>query len=389
MADDGKFDRVPPRRGAKARGRTRVPTHDADDADDADADDADDADVEDRESALTTAAAASAYRWSCTAVAVGMMVGITVGMISAVLLAHLYEMDPVVPPPPSSPSPAPLLPHPPPPPPPSPPPPPFPPLRSSAPTAATALEVAQTLNARFLNGGPNGNGGQTSLAQAGVLISQYDELANDGRPWEHTSKSRYAAFKDRESAMLMYAGMPTTPGWMPGAMPMYSERGGGFVLRPSVFETTGLLCSYHYDANTFGRKCDPLGLSERCVPGCSTDPPGKCDWCEDCPNWGQCAFRPSQLNEMLTYHAASKPLGDKWQNRGYNELVLDAAVWNTQIPRAFEAFFYMKTGGDRAGAEEVHRLFRDDFGYPFDPNSHAPLLTLDPLNWAAPFAPAS
>ena len=68
MADDGKFDRVPPRRGAKARGRTRVPTHDADDADDADADDADDADVEDREPALTTAAAASANRWSCAAV---------------------------------------------------------------------------------------------------------------------------------------------------------------------------------------------------------------------------------------------------------------------------------------------------------------------------------
>ena len=51
----------------------------------------------------------------------------------------------------------------------------------------------------------------------------------------------------------------------------------------------------------------------------------------------------------------------------------------------------VKTVGDRAGVEGVHRLFRDDFdfGYPFDPNSHAPLLTLDPLNWAAPFAPAS
>ena len=49
----------------------------------------------------------------------------------------------------------------------------------------------------------------------------------------------------------------------------------------------------------------------------------------------------------------------------------------------------MKTGGGRAGAEGVHRLFRDDFGYPFDPNSHAPLPTFDPLNWAAPFAPAS
>ena len=236
MADDGEFDRLPPRRGAKARGRTRVPTHDDDNADDAY--NADDADVEDREAAddsasLTTAAAASAYRWSCAALAVLIC---TVGMISAVLLAHLYDIDPVVArPPPSSPSPAPLLPHPPPPPPPSPPPPPFPPLRSSIPTAATALEVAQTLNARFLNGGPNGNGGQISLAQAGVLISQYDELANDGRPWEHTSKSRYAAFKDRESAMLMYAGMPTTPGWMPGAMPMYSEQGGGFVLRPSVY----------------------------------------------------------------------------------------------------------------------------------------------------------
>ena len=107
MAHDGEFDRVPPRRSAKARGRIRVPTHDDDDAEDANADDAD---VEDREPAyssasLTTAAAASAYRWFCAAVTVGMMVGITVGMISAVLLAHLYEMDPVVVRPPPRPHP--------------------------------------------------------------------------------------------------------------------------------------------------------------------------------------------------------------------------------------------------------------------------------------------
>ena len=79
-----------------------------------------------------------------------------------------------------------------------------------------------------------GNGGRADIAV------KYDELANDGRPWEHTSKSRYAAFKDRKSAMLIYADMPTTPGWMPGAMPMYANRVaasccGRRSLRPQVF----------------------------------------------------------------------------------------------------------------------------------------------------------
>ena len=115
--------------------------------------------------------------------------------------------------------------------PPSPPlsPPPTPPSTSPPPPhTPTAASVASTLNARFRSGGPSTvtvaaaatTPMQThspppplTLASAGVLLSQFDELAHSSRPWAHTADLTYAQFRDRKSAMLLFASMP--PGHPP------------------------------------------------------------------------------------------------------------------------------------------------------------------------------
>ena len=97
---------------------------------------------------------------------------------------------------------------------------------------------------------------------------------------------------------------------------------------------------------------------------------------------------------MLADYDTIQPHGHDWQNRGYNELVFNAARWNEQMPWTFEAIFYLATPrcaelpGCKARAEAAHRFFREDYGYPQDPRSHAPLLRFDPWDWEAPFAPA-
>ena len=384
-ADDDDFEHLPQRR------RTRVQTHDGDDAD-----------TEDEAPLEADAAATVTIHQSCAAVAV--LAGV-LGLVSAAALLHLRYDSPSVAAPlrPPLPAPAPFsLPPPPPPPPqppqPPPPPPPPPPPQPPPPPppAVTAEEVAQTLNARFHAGGPRG--ASIGLASAGVLVSQFDELSDKDRPWEHTADNRYSAFSDRKSAMLLYSGMPeASDAWMSGAIPIFTKEAGGFVLRPSVFEGTGgLLCSYAYDSHTFGKKCAPKGLSETCVPGCQTDPPGKCNWCDadGCRQWGGCAHRPAELHTMLADHDTIQPHGLVEHGRGYNELVFNAARWNEQMPWTFEAIFYLATPrcaelpGCKARAEVVHRFFREDYGYPQDPRSHAPLLRFDPWDWEAPFAPA-
>ena len=74
---------------------------------------------------------------------------------------------------------------------------------------------------------------------------------------------------------------------------------------------------------------------------------------------------------------------------GYNELVLSASRFDTQLPAAVEAFFYLRTPECEAApwckarAERAHRTFTLEYGIASD----APLLSFDAANWEAPFAP--
>ena len=71
---------------------------------------------------------------------------------------------------------------------------------------------------------------------------------------------------------------------------------------------------------------------------------------------------------------------------GYNEVVLSARAWAAALPSTIVAFFYLATpdceqaAACRARAELAHARFRAQY-----PQSNAPMLRLDQLDWNEPF----
>ena len=209
---------------------------------------------------------------------------------------------------------------------------------------------------------------------------------------------------DRKSAMLIFAGMPkgAAPWNVADSIPLFGnafsdEAGdrlrnrlwatagaaaplGGFVLRPEALATpsrNGVLCAYAADAHTFDLTCAPPGVSDGCAPGCKF-----------AGRMAEGARPPMQLAAVLADYV--DPTRTRVNTRKYNELVLDFEVWRAALPRTIEAFFYPSTEACAAHDEceprtrRAHAAFRA--AYPHDPPP--PLLTIDPMNWAAPFAVA-
>ena len=130
-----------------------------------------------------------------------------------------------------------------------------------------------------------------------------------------------------------------------------------------------LLCAWTHDGATSHRTCSPPGVSDTCVPGCyhghgqtrGTDddddgpPRGEfdfTDWHVD-SSWGP--FRSWELDRMLRKHESI------WRGRAhthscgqdfcvYNEVVVDAAVWEENLPSTIEAVFFL--GGSALGASD-------------------------------------
>ena len=78
---------------------------------------------------------------------------------------------------------------------------------------------------------------------------QYDELCDEDRPWLFTKNEQYASLSDRRSSVLVYASMRPDADQRQLLIPLYNKYGKpgygvGLVLRPSVFVSGGLLCSY-------------------------------------------------------------------------------------------------------------------------------------------------
>ena len=311
-------------------------------------------------------------------------------------------------PPPMAPTPPATLPSLPPPPPPAPPGPgPPPPSRPPPmPPPPSAEAVAARLNQRFRDA-TNFH----SLASAGVLVSQFDELSDDSFPWRFTSNPQYAALADRRSAVLIYASMrPPRAQWHGQAhqgipkIPLYSQVYGGqagavlaagLVLRGEAFDApNALLCAYTGDGATYNIKCPaaPGGVQaaateDQCIPGCQPHPPRECNWCTGrsragvpCLHWGGCSFRGSELSEMVANYQ---------HNGGYNEIVLSNRPLDDDPARAVEAFYYLLTPECEAEpsckgrAARAQRAFAREFG-----RDDVPLLGLDHTAWFEPFAEA-
>mmetsp|Transcript_4218 Transcript_4218/g.9603 ORF Transcript_4218/g.9603 Transcript_4218/m.9603 type:complete len:117 (+) Transcript_4218:93-443(+) len=106
------------------------------------------------------------------------------------------------------------------------------------------------------------------------------------------------------------------------------------------------------------------------------------------------AWAPGDLKKLLETHAKS---GAKWHapgfHSGYNEVILNSARHNEQLPRAVEGFFVPKDQdpittdlgfGILLDATKAHQAFLDEYGVTAD---QVPMLEFDPTNWDVPFSP--
>ena len=145
--------------------------------------------------------------------------------------------------------------------------------------------MVDAINSRLAHGGPTDD-----ITQAGVLIRTFDEITHPELPWlpcPMTWKDRRLScgkFGDRFPSTIIY----------PGKTDIYSKGEGGFIIRPTEVD---MLCSYDHDGLTMKpeKLCNPLGLSDTCVPGCG--------W-ERCPEdkaW-RCAWPADRLQQMMEAH---------------------------------------------------------------------------------------
>lgn len=106
-----------------------------------------------------------------------------------------------------------------------------------------------------------------------------------------------------------------------GNIPIYSFSLAGLILSPLHNQ---LLCSYAWDVGSTSRKCQPLGESRQCVPGCSRYVGDTNSWCaNDNDNWQwqrpACPFRNSDLRAMMNARETVrqrelKPPGKVWED---------------------------------------------------------------------------
>ena len=260
---------------------------------------------------------------------------------------------PPVPPPPSGrPAPPPTLP-------PSPPPPtPLPPSPRLPSPSPPPLAVVDAINLRYRTGN---NRNPSGLADAGVLVHQFDFMDSgspDATPWLPGSGEMYDNANgrccistydkgDRISATLINHAMTPELG---GNVPIFSFGLGGLILSSAHNE---LFCSYAYDAASMDRTCHPRGKSDACIPGCShpmaSHQPAGVAWCDD-PSRDQfpCAWRPTDLGPMLCARERIRRRGEKPPHKDFDdrkfyvEMIFDADAFVRRLPLSIDAVFYMR-----------------------------------------------
>ena len=204
--------------------------------------------------------------------------------------------------------------------------------------------------------------------------------------------------EDRLSATLDNAQMQPEPAPQAGRIPMFSVHVGGVVLSPFHNQ---LWCSFAFDAGTLRRKCRRQEMVESsCLPGCthsSTRPDTL--WCDAGASGWPCAFRPSDLREMLQLREElrarnRKPEGKYWDDgKFYDELVFDPSRFIAELPASIEAVFFLDVGEgcpeDPPMCEQYARAFTQAMQRHFGvTDAELPLLRFDPYNWDAPFSAA-
>ena len=233
-----------------------------------------------------------------------------------------------------------------------------------------------------------------SLEEAGVLMHNFDgDERGRESPWAPCEIGQWCErYRDRVPTSLVY----------PGRTSLFTDGNGGFVVNPSHAR---MLCSFSYDGHSEAKTCEEEEVqSGRCIPGCGLGL-DDCDeysngrattaWCSCGTRATFCAYRPTELPEMLRQHRAVgvDPRRAYFRlQKGYNEVVLDADAWERSLPASIEAVYVLSVSTEQhvAHARDVRRSFDAAFGRPplttplllFDPDSspRTPFVLMDPVD---------
>lgn len=201
------------------------------------------------------------------------------------------------------------------------------------------MPAIDRLNLRFQIAKTDSNNPQ----DFGVIIHSLDGQEDPTRPWAVCPAEDLSCgfLSDRMSASVVYKGKTAS----------YSG-GTGVILRPRFAR---VLCGYGGDGGTRGKLCNPPGLTSTCIPGCALDPLSTSAWCTPSGNprdmWcdGH-PWRPTDMGELMAR--------DRY-NTNYNEVILDGAYWNEQLPQSVEAII---TSPDDPQATKIHADFLNTYG---------------------------
>ena len=256
-----------------------------------------------------------------------------------------------------------------------------PPLNSPPPNRSAAA-VAR-LNARWLAGTPSND-----LSEAGVIMwvvdgdGRYLDGMNTVDPWRAVPDSPTG---DRHSASLVSKRHP----YVFACFACHSDfkYNPGLVLAPSEATRSRLMCSVHADIGTVRYRCNPMGRSATCSPGCSQalcgrDPPWK--------TW-MCSWPPEDLQRMMDTHdkMGTGYDGPLTSEQKYNELVFASMgddAWEEDLGQMVEAVFVQKRGNQKSleNARMLRQSLLKRIGA-VDGDSELPLVEYDPSENSTPF----
>ena len=251
---------------------------------------------------------------------------------------------------------------------------------------------AALLNARFRDGHPS-----VKLAEAGLLVHQFDKLEMKGSPWKSCNthcdnELAGRSLTGRISCMIMYGRMHNRKDRV--AVPLVSND-GGIIARPG--RGVNISCLFGIDGASVGLSGGPNGAGcpdNWCNPSGVREPNGYCGF------WGappDHAWSPKNLDKLLELHAQhGVPYHAPGYHSGYNEAIVDGWNWNANMPNTIEAFFELEGRGvsqegdggrgQASYARDAHSRFLLEYGLT---DYEVPLLKFDPSRWDKPFRAGS
>ena len=185
------------------------------------------------------------------------------------------------------------------------------------------------------------------MAAAGILIHTIDGWEDGRNGWAPATNGPGA--RDM-SASIVFSALKKAD----ITIPLFGkEKTGGLIFRPGL---TRIRC---------GKAVDSAG---HCGAWCTiTDV--NVPWEESLDKL--CSWRPQNIGLQLERRSIREA---RYGSLGYNEIIVDAVSWRSQLPAVIEAIY-----GDRA----LHRRFLDEYGLDA---KRLPYLTLNRSNWENPFS---